>query len=130
MDILNLDQRVLPLQRELDLRLVRNQLISSNVANVDTPGYKARDLDFSRVLAGETEQLALRTRDERHLTDGEDGTGLPVRQSAGTARPDGNNVQIEEEMLKLTQNNIEYNALVQFISKYLSGVRRTIESIK
>ncbi len=130
MDILDLDRRVLPLQKELDLRVTRNQLISSNVANVDTPGYKARDLDFSRILAGEAEKLSLRVTDDRHMPESEVIGTTPVRQSTETSRPDGNNVQIEEEMLKLTQNNIEYNALVQFVSKYLSGVRRTIESIK
>lgn len=130
MDILKLDRRVVPLQQELDRRVSRNQLIASNVANVDTPGYKAKDIDFAAIMAKETERLALRETNERHFPANGGENGLSVKESEAVGRPDGNNVMIEEEMLKLAQNNIEYNVLVQFVSKYLAGVRRTIESIK
>ncbi len=125
-----MDKRVTPLLKELDQRVSRNQLIASNVANVDTPGYKARDLDFAQIMAGENEKLAMRQTDDRHLNPLGGGMNTPTVVSSASGRPDGNNVQMEEEMLKLAQNNIEYNVLVQFMSKYLSGVRRTIESIK
>jgi len=130
MDILNLDKRVDPLQKELDIRVKRNQLIASNVANVDTPDYKARDLDFSQIMAAEVGKLSLKQTDDRHMPIAPGEGGIPTQESVATGRPDGNNVQMEEEMLKLAQNNIEYNVLVQFVSKYLAGVRRSIESIK
>ncbi len=130
MDILKLDQRLAPLQKEIDIRVARNQLIASNVANVDTPGYKAQDIDFAQIMAGEMDRLRLRQTDGRHMPTDNGQAQAPVTSSRSTGRADGNNVQMEEEMLKLTQNNIEYNVLVQFVSKYLSGVRRTIESIK
>jgi flagellar basal-body rod protein FlgB len=130
MDILNLEQRVAPLQKELDLRIVRNQLIASNVANIDTPGYKARDLDFDQMLAKASGGLTLKRTDERHLPMTEGASPVATRESKAVPRPDGNNVQMEEEMLKLAQNNIEYNVLVQFVSKRISGIRRTIEGIK
>lgn len=130
MDILRLDRRIAPLQRELDLRVARNQAIAANVANVDTPGYKAKDVDFKQVLLQSSEQLDLRKTDERHISLGEGPSAIMTRESQATPRPDGNNVQMEEEMLKLAQNNIEYNVLVQFVSKRLSGIRRNIDEIK
>ncbi len=130
MDILQLDSRVTPLLKELDLRVARNQVIASNVANVDTPGYKAKDIDFGQIMTKEADKLALKRTDDRHMPQG-DGTTMPViEESKASPRPDGNNVQMEEEMLKLAQNNIEYNILVQLVSKRLSGVKRTIENIK
>lgn len=118
------------LSRELDTRVARNEMIASNIANIDTPGYKARDVQFRRALSGAVENLELKLTDPRHIPADVPITaeaGRPaVVESKAQGRPDGNNVDIDDEMLKLTQNNIEYNIAVQLVAKKLSGIKQVI----
>src|ERR1700688_838771 len=96
----------------LKLAASREQLISANMANVDTPGYHARDIDFqhelSRAISSPLMQAA-------------DGNGavqlLPViRQVPGLMeRPDGNNVNLDREGLLMAQTQLQYNLGIQLV---------------
>jgi len=130
MKILNWRQVDL-LERELNITTQRNALIASNVANVDTPGYKSQDLAFAQVLDGETDRLALRRTDPRHLPAEEGmGAGNEVVESTAPARADGNNVDIEDEMIKLSQNTMDYNISVQLLAKRLNTLKSVVTSPK
>jgi flagellar basal-body rod protein FlgB len=112
----------------MDLKFNRQQLIASNVANVDTPGYKGKDLKFQRVLKDQLEDLDLKTSKPGHLSDSIDNHSMgEILEDENPGRPDGNNVNIDNEMMKLTKNNIQYNIDIQFIKKKLDGIRRIIE---
>jgi len=97
------------LERVLDVSALRHQVIASNLANVDTPGYRTRDL---RPFAGEIEQAMA-------------GDGPPFAEQAFTPvaheisglleRPDGNNVSVERESLLLAQNQLRFQVAVQFL---------------
>ena len=92
------------LSRFLDVNTVRHQLIVSNLANIDTPGYRTRDLDFRHEL-------------ERAEGGLEYASFSPVaRQVQGLMeRPDGNNVSVERESLLLAETQLRFQACVQLL---------------
>ena len=90
------------LSRALDLTAQRQSLVSQNIANIDTPGYHTRDLDFRQEL-------------QRALA-GEDAAEPMVREVPGLiARPDGNNVSIDRESLLMAQNQLQFQVDVQLL---------------
>jgi flagellar basal-body rod protein FlgB len=108
------------LERVLDLSAFRHQVIATNLANVDTPAYRTRDV---REFAGEIEQ-AMAGVEEPSLA-GQSSTGAPFATPSFTPvaheirglleRPDGNNVSVERESLLLAQNQLRFTAAVQFL---------------
>jgi len=113
---------------------LREQAIAHNVANVDTPGYKAVDVSFEAQLqralgeqAGDGPTLA-RT-DARHLAAPQGETAAEaqtVRRYNTTLRNDGNNVDIDLEMTQLAETTLRYNALTLLASKKLSLIKNVI----
>ena len=113
------------LERVLDLSAFRHQIIATNLANVDTPGYHTRDV---REFAGEIQQ-AMAGVDEPSLAGqsltGQSLTGPSFATPAFTPvaheirglleRPDGNNVSVERESLLLAQNQLRFQVAVQFL---------------
>ncbi len=92
------------LERVLDLSAFRNQVIAANLANIDTPGYRTRDL---RPFAGEIEQAMA----------GEEASFTPVAHEIPglLERPDGNDVSVERESLLLAQNQLRFEVAVAFL---------------
>jgi flagellar basal-body rod protein FlgB len=119
----------------LNLRAQRQQLLASNIANADTPGYKARDIDFRRALqemlaGGTSAAAAVRTRDAH----------LPGKQAAGTDSPgkslyrsevqpslDGNTVDMDVERAQFAQNAIHYEANLMMINSQLKALLSAIQ---
>ncbi len=98
-------------QKTLDLRTERHKLLSSNVANLDTPGYQAEDLVFENSLVAALEAETpgpLKVTDERHL-DGNDTPlldtveGQRIRSATPFADFDGNTVDLDKEMAKMAE---------------------------
>ncbi|MGA2832729.1 MAG: flagellar basal body rod protein FlgB [Terracidiphilus sp.] len=100
------------LESYLSLTTRREQAISSNMANVDTPGYHTRDIDFSSELQRATSGV---------LSQSEDGTGSVqinpvVRDVPGLLeRPDGNNVSLDREGLLMSETQLQYQIGIQLI---------------
>ena len=92
------------LERVLDAGVFQHQVIASNLANIDTPGYRTREV---RPFAGEMEQAM----------SGEQPMSSPVsHQISGLLeRPDGNNVSADRESLLLAQNQMRFSVAVQFM---------------
>jgi flagellar basal-body rod protein FlgB len=96
----------------LRLAASREQIISANMANVDTPGYHTRDIDFQHELSRAIGTPLMQTAD---------GSGtvelLPVvRQVPGLMeRPDGNNVNLDREGLLMAQTQLQYELGIQLI---------------
>ncbi len=97
------------LERVLDLSAFRHQVIAANLANVDTPGYRTRDV---RPFAGEIEQAM--AGDEPSLTE-QSFTPVAHEIRGLLERPDGNNVSVERESLLLAQNQLRFQVAVQFL---------------
>ncbi|MBI1749393.1 MAG: flagellar basal body rod protein FlgB [Acidobacteria bacterium] len=103
------------LERYLDLAAARQTIVASNLANVDTPGYRTRDLDFNAELR----------RAETHLTS--DAARPVVREVEGlTERPDGNNVSLERESMLLAQTQLQFRLGVQLLRAELRRVQLAI----
>jgi len=105
------------LERVLDRSAFRHQVIAANLANIDTPGYRTRDV---REFAGEMEQaMAGEEESSEPWLVGQSGGALftPVAHEIPglLERPDGNNVSVERESLLLAQNQLRFQAAVQFL---------------
>ncbi len=117
------DKTPLVLKKALDSQSQRHLLIASNISNIDTPGYKAKDIDFKgalRAALGSSDGLALRTTHSGHIGPNKDDIrGLQAEpfNEPDAAKSNGNNVNIDKEMMKLAENQISYNATVQMMSK-------------
>lgn len=121
------DRTVAPLVRGLDTRLKRHAVVSSNVANAETPGYRGRDVSFGPVL--DEARLRLATTDPHHLS-GTSGTaaegGDRVVLSGGSPRRDGNDVDVDREMVKLARNQIEYQFLIRNLGQRFRWLKDAI----
>ena len=101
------------LRRAMDVMAARGELIASNVGNLDTPGYRAKDLDFDAALqraVGERERkVPLRTTRPGHISGTGASAALRPREVRGLpVRNDGNNVNLEREMLALAETRRRY----------------------
>jgi len=126
------DKTPLILRKALDSQSERHLLIASNISNIDTPGYKAKDIDFKgalRAALGTGDGLALRTTHSGHIGSNKDDIkGLRAEPfiEPDAAKSNGNNVNIDKEMMKLAENQIFYNATIQMMAKRGSTIRAAI----
>ena len=107
-------------QTALNARAFRQQVIASNIANADTPNYKARDIDFSAALqsamAGRAGGVEMTRTSTRHLS-GSEGVGpasLLYRKETQSA-VDGNTVDMDVERSMFAENAIRYEASLTFL---------------
>ena len=107
----------------------RQRVISSNLANANTPGYRAFDLALRRSVDQQGE-LAPRASDPRHMTEdpGLDRIGARLVRSDAEPRLDGNNVSLEDEFVKLMDNRMRYQALFELMDRWtgLNPIAREI----
>lgn len=110
----------------------RQQAISENVANIDTPGYQRREVSFENALAASLKggvRLTMARTDSRHLTAGGEASARPRSVTPRlqiSSRGDGNTVSIDEEMALLAETQIRFQALTQGIGRRLSTLRTVI----
>ncbi|GMQ65041.1 flagellar basal body rod protein FlgB [Vallitalea maricola] len=106
------------LDKSLNASLMRHNVISENIANEDTPGYKRKDVKFEGLL-----QEALLSNNK--LSDIDTNALTPqvvVDKSNLSYRLDGNNINIDTEMTELTKNQIKFNVLVDQVSNNFSRI--------
>ncbi len=105
------------LGRFLDVTALRTELITSNLANIDTPGYHAHDINFTQELERASAQPAL-----------EYASFTPaVREVQGLAsRPDGNNVSLEREGLLLAETQLRFQTAVQVLKSEFHRIQMAI----
>ncbi|MCX7773700.1 MAG: flagellar basal body rod protein FlgB [Clostridia bacterium] len=98
------------LEKALDASWLRNEVISQNIANVDTPGYKRKTVRFEEYLDSEMKTGKF----DKGLSRFQDsGIQISEEPSSTAYRSDGNNVDIENEMAQLAANSLRYNTLIQ-----------------
>ena len=110
----------------------RQRVIGNNVANVDTPGFKAARVDFEQALrraSGRSEELAMMA--VPNAVSGPENEPASVRPEVvtlnlTTRRGDGNNVDVDQEMVELAQTNLTFNALAQLMSGRMQILRTVI----
>jgi flagellar basal-body rod protein FlgB len=114
------------LKKDLSIRVKKNELIAANIANIDTPGYKSKNIQFKNVLKNEIGVLNMKVTDSMHIKGNDSGNDYIILENTNPGRVDGNNVNVEKEMLDLTRNNIRYNIAVQFLAKELAHLKQAI----
>ncbi len=130
------DKTLTQVERALDVRLARQNVLAGNLANVDTPGYVPQDVDFRASLAaaqgtGNARLPAASSAAPRvgHLPVGPSGAGgsagVSLVQSRAAVQPglDGNGVDLDRTMTDLAQNALQYGAAARAAQKKLALLR-------
>lgn len=124
-------------QEALNLRAERHEVLASNIANADTPNYKARDMDFSKELervmqSGRTDGrgLSLALTSERHIPA---QAQAPVTQTLLYRVPDqpsldGNTVDMDRERTQFADNAVRYQAALTMINSRIQGLKTAMQS--
>ena len=116
----------------LHLRSRRSEVLANNLANADTPGYKARDIDFKAALdqaQGVQQGVAMETTSAGHMQDSSGmGSGEPELLYRNPTQPsiDGNTVDSQIEMSKYMENSMDFQASFQFLNSSIQGLKKAI----
>ena len=117
------------LDRAADAAWQRNEAISNNIANVDTPGYKRQDVSFESVL-----QQALGNNRYESMDDKVANVDLSrlrgrayVDYANYSYRLDGNNVDIENENVMLAENQLKYQGLISSINQEFTNLKTVMK---
>lgn len=122
------------LKNKMAWHQTRQKLLAQNVANADTPGYKPHDLkepDFQKSLKMQTSMRITTHRTHANHLSGdpitEDAKGFKQFEKKGwEATPSGNSVVLEQEMMKVTQNQMDYQAATTLYSRALQLIKVSI----
>jgi len=111
MDMINL------IEKALNIRASYHKVISGNIANVATPGYKEKDMDFRKEI-----DRAIHSDANSSVI----GSGVEVKENPdndGLSSIDGNTVSVENQIVKLTENQLMFHSLVQVAAKRFAMMR-------
>ncbi len=113
----------------LSLYNARHRVLTENIANVETPGYRARDLDFGEALAQAFTPPVKRPGESGANAIALDAITAPQAEVDREAKIkiDGNSVDVDVEMAKLSENALRITALAQIISRKYAGLRAAID---
>lgn len=129
---LSIDSALGPLPDALVLRGRRSEVLASNLANADTPNFKARDVDFRAVMdqAQGSHQLAMQTTSAKHIafTENNGFGGMPVQYRVPHQPSlDGNTVDGQVEQAAFAENAVNYQATLTFLSGRIRGLMTAIK---
>ena len=113
-------------EQSVAVRNKRMELIAANIANADTPHFKASDLDFKKILAA-SDPAPMAATNVRHFGTGEteNSNGLVFRVPYNSS-VDGNTVEIAVEQAQYGQAAADYQATIQFLESRISGIRKSL----
>lgn len=122
-------QAFAPFEQALKARALRNEVLASNIANADTPNYKARDVDFGSALRQAQGGIAMQKTNVMHREAG----GMLTTQDAVKYRIptqptlDGNTVETDVEQAAFAENALMYRASLSFLSGQIRTLRYAIK---
>jgi len=117
-------------EEALRLRSKRSEVLAANMANADTPGYKARDIDFRAMLRKEMQPpVRLAATHSGHISSDQ---GVIASTQMGYRIPhqpslDGNTVEVEREQGEFSENAMRYQASLRFLDSKIKGLLRAIK---
>ena len=120
-------------QTALNVRAYRQQVLASNIANADTPNFKARDVEFKSALAdaldGRVGHLALASTSRRHLQPESGGplAGHLRYRTEEQSSVDGNTVNVDVERSAFAENALHYEASITFINSLLRTMQQAVQ---
>ena len=111
------------LEKSVTWRAQNQEIIAGNIANLDTPNYTRKDMDFQKILEsysqGNVLEVSLTRTDQGHLPGAEPGLGV-VQET-------GEEVDLDQQMVRMAENHLSYQASVQMLIKKLDNLRAVIE---
>lgn len=124
------------LSLSMRLRALRHEFLAANIANADTPGYRARDLDFAaalRALTAPEETLspgsrsAIQPASQRPLDFSRGGAiHSLIRIQEVDGKLDGNSVDLDRQIASLVENSLSYETSIALLARTLAGLRYAI----
>ncbi|OZG73861.1 flagellar basal body rod protein FlgB [Hahella sp. CCB-MM4] len=118
-------------EQALKLRTQRAEVLANNLANADTPGFKARDIDFKAVLqkqlGQQQSQLEVATTDEGHMSLSASGAnGEMMYRNPSQPSIDGNTVESQTEIVEYTKNALDFQASFMLLNNRMKGLVNAI----
>jgi len=113
----------------LDYRSERHKVIASNIANIDTPNYKPKDMVFKEELEtiiGNGEGVTMARTRENHMSEG----SISGNKDDFEVVDAGEKVDLDKEMAKLAENNLMYNLTIEFLSRKFDGLNTVLRDTK
>lgn len=112
------------LSKALDCLWARQEIISDNLSNVDTPGYKSKYVTFEDALREKLETAGTRQERLEAVLD----SPCEIKEVQGrTERPDGNNVDATEEFVEMTRTTYQYQYLLNAVNQDIARLRSVIK---
>ncbi|MBT0953592.1 flagellar basal body rod protein FlgB [Bacillus velezensis] len=106
---------------------IKQKVLTNNIANIDTPNYKAKKVSFRNLLDQETSNREAVKTDYRHVDFTGSGDDYSIVSSSDTSyQQNGNNVDIDKEMTDLAENQINYQALVERMSGKFNSLKTVL----
>lgn len=124
----SLDQALGIHPQALMLRARRAELLATNLANADTPNYRARDIDFRRILAGQNSMNTINTTRDGHFgptSNGAFDADLMYRMPDQPSL-DQNTVDVAAERARFLDNSLRYQASLRFLDGRFSGIKAAL----
>lgn len=116
------------LKKSLDASSLRSKVIANNIANLNTQGFKRSYVNFEDTLKESSDNLELKTTDDKHIEGGNEfGEAQVMVDKSSSTRQDGNNVDIDNEMVNQASNDLMYNALISQVNTRLSVTKYIID---
>ncbi|VAV85203.1 hypothetical protein MNBD_DELTA01-1714 [hydrothermal vent metagenome] len=121
------------LEKTMDVTYARHKAITSNVANAETPGYRAKDINFEqelqRQLGSVGSGVGLDVTHTNHISIGKVGSlpVQPVDSPSGAPGLDGNTVNLETEMVRLSENTLRYEISAKLMKRKFQGLMSAIK---
>ena len=113
------DKNVVLLSKLLDLTATKNKVLANNIANVNTPGYKKSEVSFEKELL-----KAVESKNINKITDLQESLTLSKDKST---RKDGNNVDLDQELVTFYQMSDKHNIYLEILSKKFKSMIAAIE---
>lgn len=114
------------MNKALEATWTRQELITNNIANVDTPGYKRKDINFEKVLIAEVEKA----NNIHEININKLQAEITSPHSGFQHRLDGSNVDIDWEATELAKNKIKYDALVTQTGRYFQRLKSVVNNTR
>jgi flagellar basal-body rod protein FlgB len=118
-----IDSRLYPaIEDRMDWTARRQQVLSNNIANIDTPGFHSKDVSFSEQL----QMLQVQITKSKHIAPIGMDSRMQQYEVAGHADLKNNSVDLDREMSEMAKNALQYVAMLQFVSQKLKTLRSAI----
>lgn len=109
-------------------RTERASVLANNIANADTPNYKARDITFDSMLEAERNRLSLAGNDDQHIDAQSSVSSSDELLYRTPSQPslDGNTVDMQREQAEYAQNQLQFDTSFMFLDRKISGMKKAL----